>query len=547
MKVSYPLSLKVSIWLLLNLLLLSVVGFGFFVFQGGLGWNALVAGPSGERAQATANVIAGEISAAGRDQRPAVLARFGTAYGAEIRLLRMDEPDSAVLAALPEEVRSRIDWRQFRFGGGGPGGPGRGRAGTGRKEGGRRSGSRDGPAPPGRDPGDLQRREPPDPGRPSGGFEPGRDRWRFVIRAGSPASYWLGFRVPGVPSGRIRFPIPSLLLVRLDSLWSVMSFLNLQPWLLAGTAVLALSILFWLPLVHGITRALSRLTSATEKIADGRFDTRVSEVRHDELGKLGASVNRMAARLDTHMTGQKRFLGDVAHELCSPLARLQLATGILGERAPPEMRETVADVRDEVQQMSALVNELLAFTKAGWQRPEPVLADVSVGGIVREVLAREAPSGRVVVDVAEELRVQAVPEILSRAVANLTRNALRYGGAAGPVRVSATCAGPRTLVVVEDEGPGVPEGALDRLGEPFFRPEEARTRELGGVGLGLSIVRSGINACGGEVRFTNRSPKGFRAELNLATSTRPPDARASDQKASSPCSEDGDSAPRNAP
>src|SRR5262249_10234032 len=146
------------------------------------------------------------------------------------------------------------------------------------------------------------------------------------------------------------------------SMWGLLHLLNLQSWVLAGTAVLGLSVLFWLPLVRGISRSIGQLTRATEQIAEGHFETRVSTRRRDELGRLGESVNRMATRLDAHMTGQKRFLGDVAHELCSPLARLQMATGILADQAPGNLRETVTDVREEVQQMSTLVNELLAFT-----------------------------------------------------------------------------------------------------------------------------------------------------------------------------------------
>src|SRR6185436_13115295 len=138
-----------------------------------------------------------------------------------------------------------------------------------------------------------------------------------------------------------------------------------------------------------ITRAVGQLTTATEQIAQGRFETRVDARRRDELGKLGDSVNQMAARLDAHMTGQKRFLGDVAHELCSPLARLQMATGILAEQAPPNLQETVSDVREEVQQLSTLVNELLAFTKAGMQPRNVALAATALEPLVRDVLMRE--------------------------------------------------------------------------------------------------------------------------------------------------------------
>jgi two-component system sensor histidine kinase CpxA len=84
------------------------------------------------------------------------------------------------------------------------------------------------------------------------------------------------------------------------------------------------------------------------------------------------------------------------------------------------------------------------------------------------------------------------------------------------IQLTAVRHGADVSVTVEDDGPGVPPEALARLGEPFYRPETARTRETGGAGLGLAIVRSSITACGGEVHFSNRLPRGFRVELRLA-------------------------------
>jgi two-component system, OmpR family, sensor histidine kinase CpxA len=295
----------------------------------------------------------------------------------------------------------------------------------------------------------------------------------------------------------------------------VLSLLELHAWLFAGLAVLALSVLFWLPLVRGITGSLARLTQATEQIAEGRFETRVPTHRRDELGKLGESVNRMAARLDTLVSGQKRFLGDVAHELCSPLARLQLATSILEERATEASRSAVADVREEVQQMSALVNELLDFTKAGLKSREAELVEIELGPLVDDVLARENAFERIMTQIPAGLQVRVDASLLARALGNLVRNALRYAGDAGAITITAGHDDARVIVTIDDEGPGVSAEALDRLGEPFYRPEAARTRETGGVGLGLTIVRTSIAACGGEVRFSNRTPKGFRAELRL--------------------------------
>jgi two-component system sensor histidine kinase CpxA len=107
--------------------------------------------------------------------------------------------------------------------------------------------------------------------------------------------------------------------------------------------------------------------------------------------------------------------------------------------------------------------------------------------------------------------------LLARAVGNLVRNALRYAGESAAITLTARRENGTTLIIVEDDGPGVPLGAIERLGEPFYRPESARTRETGGVGLGLAIVRSSVTACGGHVQFSNRTPHGFRAELRLKT------------------------------
>lgn len=526
MKVSYPLSLKVSLWLMLNLLLLAALGIGFFVARGGLGWGALVAGRTGDRTQALFNGIAGEASAASGEARTEVLSRFGEAHHAEFALFAFDESQIAgAPLALPPEVRERMDFRgpgwSF-FGGPRSGGPGGRRPPEGEL---RKREPGDGGPPEAREPAAEKGRFGPDgprrgaEGGPPPGFggppSPDRIAGRFVVRGGSPSGYWVGMRVPFTQPERSGRPMPAKLVARVGSLWSLLNLLGLQPLLLGGGGVLALSVIFWLPLVRSITRSLGQLTAATEKIAEGRFETRVAAHRRDEIGQLGESVNRMAARLDAHMNGQKRFLGDVAHELCSPLARLQMATGILADQAPKNLAETVADVRDEVQQMSTLVNELLAFTKSGMAPRDIAVAPTILEPLVRAALHREGAEEKVSLAIPADLGALADAELLGRAVGNLVRNALRYAGDAGPITVAAARDGDRVVLTVDDQGPGVPPADLDRLGEPFFRPELARTREGGGVGLGLAIVRNSVAACGGEVRFANRKPQGFRAEIRL--------------------------------
>lgn len=503
MKISFPLSLKISLWLLFNLLLLAAVGVGFLLVHGGLGWNALMNGAAGDHVRALGETVMGEVSAAPAGARDGVLARYGREYGAQFYLFSNFGPRLAgELVDLPATVRAQLVP---------PGSPGAPRPGPGL------DGPRDRPPPPfdggppdGRPPPRASGYGPPPNEPPADG--PGGGRRRMLLHDGG---YWIGLRVPFRPS-EDEPRLPATLFIHPASSWGLLRLLDVQPWLLTGGVVIVFSVLFWLPLVHGITRALGQLTVATGKIADGEFSTRVPATRRDEIGRLGESVNQMAGRLDTLVNGQKRFLGDIAHELGSPIGRLQVATEILEAQADPKLRPQVSDVREEVQQMAALVNELLAFTKAGLRPRDAVLATVAVGDVVASVMHREDPASLVRLELEPDLHVRAEPGLLQRALGNLVRNALRYAGDAGPVVLRARREDSRVFVSVEDEGPGVPPAALARLGEPFYRPEVARTRETGGVGLGLAIVRSGVAACGGEVHFSNRTPRGFRAEVRLA-------------------------------
>ena len=136
--------------------------------------------------------------------------------------------------------------------------------------------------------------------------------------------------------------------------------------------------------------------------------------------------------------------------------------------------------------------------------------------LVEKVISREAgPSSGVTSAIAPNLLAEAEPELLSRALGNLVRNALRYAASDGPITVTAESQGEFVLLRVTDHGPGVPEEALAKLGEPFYRPEAARTREGGGVGLGLAIVRTCVEACRGTLTLSNLQPAGFEACIRL--------------------------------
>lgn len=483
MKISLPLWIKVWLLLALNFALVAALGASWFLARSERGWERLAVGPLGDRVSALADRIADELWNADAADASAALQRATAEHGVEFIWLRND---GLVLGGpslpLPSSVRRELTRGNRLAERRGPGpGPGRG--------------------------GDFER---PDP--PPRGDAPGR----FLLRTDS--GYWFGVRLHPSPEelGLGEPPPRTTLILHTDSTWRFAWLLGLQWWLGVAALALGVSVLFWLPFVRSTTRRLDALTTATGRIAEGRFETRTGAAGQDEIGRLGGAIDRMAQRLETHAELQKKFLGDVAHELGSPLGRLQVAVEILEQRAGPTLRTSVADVREEVKLMAELVGELLAFTRAGLRPREAALSPVSVADIVRDSVEREGGTGRVRCAVPEDLRARADEALLRRAVGNLIRNALRYGGD-GAVTISALREAAGVVLRVEDEGPGVPPEALGRLGEPFFRPESARQRETGGVGLGLTIVRSAVTACGGEVRFANREPHGFLVEVRLAS------------------------------
>lgn len=275
--------------------------------------------------------------------------------------------------------------------------------------------------------------------------------------------------------------------------------------------------LVWTPFAWRLTRAVTALTRATQTIAEGRFDVRVPLVRRDELGQLAESVNDMAARLERQVETQKQFVADVAHEVTAPLARLRVGLELLSPAADARSRQVQADLHDDAEQMSALLDELLLFSRTGQTAGREPAQSLPLIDLVQAAVEQEAPTvlafAAVKLSVPPDLKVAVPPALVQRAVANLIRNALRYGQV--DVEVLAEATGSSAQITVRDRGPGVPPEALARLGEPFYRPDFARAREHGGTGLGLAIVRRCITAADGTVVFRNRDGGGFEAVVTL--------------------------------
>jgi two-component system, OmpR family, sensor histidine kinase CpxA len=336
----------------------------------------------------------------------------------------------------------------------------------------------------------------------------------FLGTTRRPTRHWVGVRIP-VPSTGERHHLHGALIAASSSLIGTPFFFDPKPWLAVAFAVVFVSFLCWLPLVRRLTREVSYISHATGQIAEGRFKIQLPITRQGELGQLSAAINRMAVRLDGYVMGQRRFLGDAAHELCSPIARMQVALGILERSADDAQREAVADLHDDLQHMSTLVNDILSFSKTGMQNAPKIVA-VSVADAVGRVLQRESDSSaQVTVHIPEDLKIQADPDLLNRALSNVFRNAMRYAGKIGPIEISAALTNGSVAIRVCDHGPGLAEKDLESIFEPFYRPEFARGRDTGGAGLGLAIVKTCVESCNGSVACCNRAKGGLEVEMRF--------------------------------
>jgi two-component system, OmpR family, sensor kinase len=241
----------------------------------------------------------------------------------------------------------------------------------------------------------------------------------------------------------------------------------------------------------------------------------------DEIADLGRDFDQMAQQLQSLVGAQRRLLHDASHELRSPLARLQAAVG-LARQQPEHLDEWLNRIEREGTRLDTLVGELLTLSRLeagiGAQPNDYVDLNDLVGEIADDAKFEAAASGRqVAFSGSGEVIVKARAELLRRAVENVVRNAVKYAPAGTSVNVElgAPDRSRRARLAVSDRGPGIPEGDLSNVFEPFFRGGGADSRA--GYGLGLAIARRAVEAHGGSIRAINRDGGGLRVEIELPT------------------------------
>lgn len=284
-------------------------------------------------------------------------------------------------------------------------------------------------------------------------------------------------------------------------------------------------------LARYLTSPIVRLRAATQKLAAGDLTARAGvspSRRHDETAELVRDFDRMAERIEGLLNAQSRLLTDISHELRSPLARLNVALELARQRSGPEAQSALERIEREATRLNGLIQELLTIARLEGSEGSMPRSPVHLEQLIREI-ARDAEfeaqnrDCQVEVTVVDDCVVIGSPTLLHSAIENVVRNAIRYNGQNNEVEIRLEegqgALGSEAVVRVTDSGPGVPEEALDKIFQPFYRIDDARGRQTGGVGLGLAITERAVRLHGGTVKAANRPQGGLMVEIRLPLSS----------------------------
>jgi len=293
-----------------------------------------------------------------------------------------------------------------------------------------------------------------------------------------------------------------------NSIWlNVATLFESPPWQkLTGpvisfliSALLLIGILFWFAIFR-LTRPLMALTSASIEFGRGKTMDQLTAVGPSELRALTYAFNTMQNRIRNFVSDRTMVLAALAHDLRSPLTALRIQAENISDK------EIQISIRRSVKEMSDMVDATLEYS-TGLDFNEE-FTHISLGEILKNLPISYACS-------CSNLIINVRPTALVRALRNLIENANRYGNQAD---IGLAVKELDLYIYIDDTGPGIPEKDIERVFEPYFRLEKSRSRNTGGVGLGLAIARTIILAHGGTIALKNKEIGGLRVVISLPSS-----------------------------
>jgi len=269
-----------------------------------------------------------------------------------------------------------------------------------------------------------------------------------------------------------------------------------------------------------LTRRIRGLVRAVRTVRDGDYDYRLTVRGNDELSELGREFNGLTGRLRETEEIRRRFVSDASHELKTPLASIRLLSESIGQNADMDaatMREFALDIEHEAERLQRTTEKLLSLTRldsdAAVERGR-----VDVKAAAETVLHMLSPLAdgtdiTLIPNLSDGAYIYADCDDLYQILFNLVENAIKYNLPGGSVTVTLRRSAGRVLIYIDDTGIGIPEDDMPHIFSRFYRVDKARSREAGGSGLGLSIVRDAVLLHGGTIEVSRRNGGGTRFTL----------------------------------
>ena len=286
------------------------------------------------------------------------------------------------------------------------------------------------------------------------------------------------------------------------------------------TSVITVLVSLILYIVFGLVviRKNESLLQSIRRVQDGDYEHRVEVKGKDEFAVLANEFNALTDRLQQTEQLRRQFVSDASHELRTPLAAMRLLSDSIlqNDMDQDTIREFVQDISGEADRLTRMTSKLLNLTALDSRQFTPTETEpVNLGECCKKAVRMLGPyakeMGAEIEQSSEEnCCVMAREDDIFQLVLNLAENGVKYSQEGGQVRLIAYSQGSTAILIVEDNGVGIPENELDRIFQRFYRVDKARSREAGGTGLGLAIVRETAEKFGGTVTAANRPQGGAR-------------------------------------
>lgn len=282
---------------------------------------------------------------------------------------------------------------------------------------------------------------------------------------------------------------------------------------------------FWL--TRHLTKPIVKLNNAAMQISKGDLTTRIGSIfggRKDELTNLSQTFDQMAEQLESLIKAQNRLLGDISHELRSPLARLRVATSLARDGVDKiEVDEALDVIEREAANLNEMINQLLTLTKLETLNQTTSFTKIEMARLIHEIVAdvrfENLQKNRTIkIGKLDECHLQGEQKLLRSAIENVIRNAIKYTLEDTEVEINGFYESDEKFVIkVRDYGNGVPESELKDIFEPFYRIADDRDRSSGGTGLGLAIAHRAVKLHGGTINAVNAEDGGLIVTILLPT------------------------------